>query len=63
VLGAKARAVLQGRFAASIDDVKDIAVPVLAHRVVVSFQAQSDGVRAETVVRELLASVPTEARA
>jgi MoxR-like ATPase len=54
VLGAKARAVLQGRFAASIEDVKDIAVPVLSHRVVVTFQAQSAGVRAADVIRDII---------
>jgi MoxR-like ATPase len=63
VLAAKARAVLSGRFAASIDDVKDVAVPVLAHRVVVGFQASTAGVSAADVVRELVRSVPVEERA
>jgi MoxR-like ATPase len=54
VLGAKARAVLGGRFAAEIDDVRDVAVPVLSHRVVVTFQAQSAGVKAADVVSDLL---------
>ena len=58
VLGAKARAVLQGRFAASIDDVKDVAVPVLSHRVVVTFQAQSAGVKAADVVADIVKQVP-----
>jgi MoxR-like ATPase len=57
VLGAKARAVLQGRFAASVDDVKDVAVPVLSHRVVVTFQAQSAGVKAADVVADIIKAV------
>jgi MoxR-like ATPase len=61
VLGAKARAVLAGRFAAGVEDVRDVAVPVLAHRVVVSFAASSAGVQAKDVVAELLRSVPAGA--
>ena len=58
VLGAKARAVLDGRFAASLDDVRDVAVPVLSHRVVVTFQALSAGVRAADVVADIVKQVP-----
>ena len=58
VLGAKARAVLAGRFAASVEDVRDVAVPVLAHRVVVSFAASSSGVQAKDVVADLIARTP-----
>ena len=60
VLGAKARAVLAGRFAASVDDVRDIAVPVLAHRVVVSFAASSAGAQAADVIRELVQAIEPE---
>jgi MoxR-like ATPase len=60
VLAAKARAVLAGRFAASVDDVKDVAGPVLAHRVVVTFQAQSAGVRSADVIADIVRSVPTD---
>jgi MoxR-like ATPase len=48
VIGAKARAALDGRFAASVDDVRDVAVPVLSHRVVVNFAAASAGVQPGT---------------
>ena len=60
VLAAKARAVLQGRFAASVDDIRAVAPPVLSHRVVVTFQAQSQGVRAQDVVQEIVAQTPAE---
>ncbi len=43
VVGAKARAVLSGRFAATVDDVKALARPVLRHRVLPNFTAESEG--------------------
>ena len=54
VLGAKARAVLSGRFAAEIDDVRALALPVLRHRIVPSFRAEAEGLRARSIVEELL---------
>ncbi len=54
IAGAKARAVLNGRFAAEIDDVRALALPVLRHRIVPSFRAEADGVRPKTIVEELL---------
>ena len=59
IVGAKARAALAGRTAASIDDVRDIAVPVLGHRVVVNFAASSSGTRANDVIERLLEDVDT----
>ncbi|GAB4203876.1 MAG: MoxR family ATPase [Sandaracinaceae bacterium] len=58
VLGAKARAVLHGRFAAEIEDVRALALPALRHRIVPSYRAQAEGVRAADLVDKLLASVP-----
>jgi MoxR-like ATPase len=57
VLGAKARAVLQGRYAASVDDVRALAQPVLRHRVLPNFTAESEGVTAEQLVEQVLALV------
>jgi len=54
VLGAKARAVLQGRFAASVEDVRALAQPVLRHRVLPNFTAESEGVTAEHLVEQVL---------
>ncbi len=54
VLAAKARAVLQGRFAAEIEDVRALAHPVLRHRLVPSFRAEAEGVRADGVIDQLL---------
>jgi MoxR-like ATPase len=58
VLGAKARALLDGRSVASLEDVRAVALPVLRHRVLLNFQAEADGVEADHVVGQLLESVP-----
>jgi MoxR-like ATPase len=57
VLGAKSRAVLDGRVAASEEDVRALARPVLVHRVIASFRAESDGVSSRDVVDRLLEKV------
>ncbi|WP_240481355.1 AAA family ATPase [Sandaracinus amylolyticus] len=54
VIGAKARAVLDGRFAAEVEDVRALATPVLRHRIVPSFRAEAEGVRAADLVQRLL---------
>ena len=61
LLAGKARAVLQGRPAVSLDDVRAVAPPVLRHRILVNFQAEADGVDAEQVVTRLLDAVPRAA--
>lgn len=50
LLGAKANALLDGRVNASIQDIRDIAKPVLRHRLVTSFAAESDGVTTDNVI-------------
>ena len=54
VLGAKARAALQGRPMADLDDLKDIALSVLRHRVVVNFAAEAAGRTAQDICLELI---------
>jgi MoxR-like ATPase len=54
VLGAKARAALEGRPMADLDDVKSVALSVLRHRVVINFAAEAAGRSAEDVCRELI---------
>ena len=58
VLGAKARAVLAGRPHVSIKDVQSVAYPVLRHRIITNFRAESEGVSSEEIVRRLLEEVP-----
>jgi MoxR-like ATPase len=57
LLGAKARALLEGRSAVSLEDIKAVALPVLRHRIILNFQAEADGVDADQVVRRLLETV------
>jgi MoxR-like ATPase len=54
ILGAKTRAVLQGRFAAEIDDVNALALPIMRHRLVLNFRAEAEGVHSPRVIEELL---------
>jgi MoxR-like ATPase len=57
LLAGKARALLQGRPAVSLEDVRAVATPVLRHRLLVNFQAEAEGLDAESIVEQLLASV------
>ncbi|KXK57791.1 MAG: MoxR family ATPase [Chlorobi bacterium] len=54
ILGAKTRAVLQGRFTPEIEDVRAVALPVLRHRIVTNFNAEADNVTPQEIVRRLL---------
>ena len=58
IIGAKARALLQGRTHVMCDDVKALTKPVLRHRIVLSFTAESDGVTPDEVIEKLLANTP-----
>ena len=61
VLGAKARALLQGRAHVSVDDIQALVAPVLRHRVLLNYRAEADGIRVEDVIGRLLAAVPAPA--
>jgi MoxR-like ATPase len=54
VLGAKARAVLRGRFYASCEDVRAVAYPVLRHRILTNFNAEAEGIKPDDIVRRLI---------
>ena len=58
ILAAKAHAVLQGRHHASADDVAAVANPILRHRLIPNFTAQSEGIAVEDVVARLLKAIP-----
>jgi len=60
IVGAKARAILEGRFHVTTDDVRAIAHPVMRHRLVTSFRADSEGVSPDKLVDRLLKHVPVE---
>ena len=54
VLGAKARAVLQGSYLVRLEDVQAVAEPVLAHRILVNFHAESEGVDSAEIIRRVM---------
>ncbi len=57
ILGAKARAIMQGRYNVSVADVKALALPVLRHRILTNFFAESEKVTSDDIVRRLLETV------
>ena len=60
ILGGKARALLQGRTHVSTLDIAELALPVLRHRIVTNFAAQSDGLTPDKVIERLVAETPSK---
>jgi MoxR-like ATPase len=58
ILGAKARALTDGRYHVSFEDVRSLAHPVLRHRILTNFRAESEGVTSDKLIDELLRIVP-----
>jgi len=54
ILGAKVRALLEGRYTPSIDDVRALAVPVLRHRVITNFNAEAEGITSVALIERLI---------
>jgi MoxR-like ATPase len=57
VLGAKARALTSGRYHVSFDDIRAMAHPVMRHRVLTNFRAESEGITTDSIIDELLSVV------
>ena len=60
VLGAKARAVLHGRYYVSCEDIRAVAVPVLRHRIITNFNAEAEGIKPDEIVRRLTNMIPRD---
>lgn len=60
ILGAKARAILNGNFAASCDDVRAVVPAVLRHRIILNFHADAEGINVEQVIQKVLDEVKPE---
>lgn len=60
ILAGKARAALRGRCHVSIDDIRELCLPVLRHRVIPNFAARSDGETADTLIAKLVEEVPSD---
>jgi MoxR-like ATPase len=58
ILGGKARALLHGRYHVSVADIRALAPPILRHRVITNFYAESERVDADAIVTRLLEAVP-----
>ncbi|MEM7008000.1 MAG: MoxR family ATPase [Thermodesulfobacteriota bacterium] len=58
IFGSKARAVLNGRYTPTIDDVVAIAPSVLKHRIVLNFRAEAEGIKPEEIIQEILSGIP-----
>jgi MoxR-like ATPase len=60
ILGGKARAVLEGRYAVTVEDVRALAPAVLKHRIIPNFNAEAEGVGSPEIIRRLLDGVRPE---
>ncbi|MEX2122152.1 MAG: MoxR family ATPase [Pirellulales bacterium] len=58
VLGAKARAVLHGRYYVSSEDIRAVAAPVLRHRIMTNFNAEAEGVKPDDIIQNLIEVIP-----
>jgi MoxR-like ATPase len=62
VLGGKVRAILQGRFHVTVEDMKALAMPVLRHRIVPTFNAEAERITCDDIIDRIMNSVPTSAK-
>ena len=60
IIGAKAHSVLQGRYYATVDDVRAVAHPVLRHRIITNFSAEAEGVTTDKIVDKLIEVIPAK---
>jgi MoxR-like ATPase len=58
IVGAKARAILQGRSHVAVEDIQALASPVLRHRIVVGFAAESEGVTPDAIIQRIIDTTP-----
>src|SRR3954470_8141261 len=63
LLAAKVRALAQGRFNASFDDIQAVVLPTLRHRCILNFEAEAEGITTDHVVHQILRDVPRDAAA
>jgi MoxR-like ATPase len=58
VLAAKVRALLDGRFHVSFDDIRDVAVPAMRHRIILNFEAEAEGISTDAILETILSQTP-----
>jgi MoxR-like ATPase len=60
ILAGKARALLKGRYHVSTEDIRQVALPVLRHRIVTNFNAEAEGVKSDAIVKKLIDFIPRQ---
>jgi MoxR-like ATPase len=60
ILAGKARALLKGRYHVSTEDIRQVAVPVLRHRIVTNFNAEAEGIRSDAIIQKLIDYIPRQ---
>jgi MoxR-like ATPase len=60
ILAGKARALLKGRYHVSTEDIRQVAAPVLRHRIVTNFNAEAEGIKSDTIVKRLMEHIPRQ---
>ena len=60
ILAGKARALLKGRYHVSTEDIRQVALPVLRHRIVTNFNAEAEGIKSDTIVKKLIEFIPRQ---
>jgi MoxR-like ATPase len=58
ILAAKIRALLEGRYAVSIDDIRHVAKPALRHRILLNFEGEAEGVDPDAIIADILQRTP-----
>ena len=62
LLGAKVRALTEGRFNVSFDDIHAVALPALRHRLIVNFEAEAEGITTDHILDKILSEVPRDSK-
>src|SRR5437763_8307024 len=60
ILAGKARALLKGRYHVSTEDIRQVALPVLRHRIVTNFNAEAEGIKSDAIVKKLIDFIPRQ---
>jgi MoxR-like ATPase len=60
ILAGKARALLKGRYHVSTEDIRQVALPVLRHRIVTNFNAEAEGIKSDAIVKKLIDHIPRQ---
>jgi MoxR-like ATPase len=61
IVGAKVRALTQGRYNVSFDDIVSVAIPALRHRLILNFEAEAEGITTDHILAQILKEIPKSA--